>query len=275
MCLIVFSYQPSADYPFILVANRDEFYARASASMGFWQDQPGILAGRDLEKSGTWLGLHLDGRFAAVTNHRRVTANTTSAKLSRGQLVNAALLNPHAAEHFIDSVQATAQQYGGYNLLTGDCSGLFFSSNRSGNSDLLQKQKLVPGIYGLCNGSLDTPWPKLVAAKHQLSELISDSNISSDTLRLLLTDTEFADDPLLPDTGISKEWERSLSAQFIQLENYGTRAKTIILQDLTGSTKVIEIRYNRDGFVGESSFEIQLPVFASDHTADSEKCTID
>ena len=231
--------------------------------MGFWQDQPGILAGRDLEKSGTWLGLHLDGRFAAVTNHRRVTANTTSAKLSRGQLVNATLLSPLGAEHFIDSIQTTAQQYGGYNLLSGDSSGLFFSSNRSTDSDLLQKQKLQPGIYGLCNGSLDTPWPKLVAAKQQLCELISQGNISSETLALLLTDTELADDPLLPDTGISKEWERSLSAQFIQLENYGTRAKTILLQDAAGSTQVTEMRYNREGFIGKSSFNIQLPVFAS------------
>ena len=263
MCLIVFSYQQNRDYPFILVANRDEFYARDSSAMHFWQDKQGILAGRDLEQAGTWLGLHTDGRFAAVTNYRRVTGKTQPAKLSRGQLVNAALLSPLGAEHFIASIETTAQQYGGYNLLSADSSGLFFSSNRSPDSDVLHKQKLQPGIYGLCNGSLDTPWPKLVAAKQQLSELIIQGNISSETLALLLTDTELADDPLLPDTGITKEWERSLSAQFIQLENYGTRAKTIILQDASGSTQVIEIRYNRDGFIGESSFEILLPLFAS------------
>ncbi|EPJ48019.1 MAG: hypothetical protein OFPI_31140 [Osedax symbiont Rs2] len=263
MCLIVFSYQPSADYPFILVANRDEFYARASAPMQFWSDRPSMLAGKDLEQGGTWLGLHCDGRFVAVTNFRRITANRKPAKLSRGQLVNAALLSPLGAEHFIDSIQNTAQQYGGYNLLSGDSSGLFFSSNRSPDSDLQHKQKLQPGIYGLCNGSLDTPWPKLVAAKRQLSELISQSNVCSETLAKLLTDTELADDPLLPDTGISKEWERSLSAQFIQLENYGTRAKTILLQEASGSTHITEMRYNREGFTGESSFKVQLPVFGS------------
>jgi len=263
MCLIVFSYQPSSDYPFILVANRDEFYPRASAPMQFWQDQPKVLAGRDLEKQGTWLGLHTDGRFAAVTNFRKVTNNSKPAKLSRGQLVNSALSSNSGAQHFIDSIQPTASQYGAYNLLSADSNGIFYSSNQNPNNDQHHCQKLVPGIYGLCNGSLDTPWPKLVAAKQQLSELISEKRISSDNLRLLLTDRTPAAEHLLPDTGINKEWERSLSSQFIQLDNYGTRAKTVILQDASGSTQVIEMRYNRDGFSGESSFKIQLPVFAS------------
>src|SRR3954470_1237003 len=74
MCLIVFGWKAHPDYPLIVAANRDEFHGRPAAAAAFWHDKPAILAGRDLEAKGTWMGVARNGRFAAVTNYRGATA---------------------------------------------------------------------------------------------------------------------------------------------------------------------------------------------------------
>ncbi|MEH6446490.1 MAG: NRDE family protein [Oceanospirillaceae bacterium] len=263
MCLITFSYRQHDQYPFILVANRDEFFERPSEPMHYWPNHTEILAGQDLKLQGTWLGLHGSGRFSAVTNFRRVIKKPPKQPLSRGQLITDFLLSNTQAGPYLHSAQKTVSEYGLYNLLAADRSGLYFSSNQDPKHQDSYGRALTAGLYGLCNASLDTPWPKLLSAKQQLAQLLLDDDISMDSLHSLLNDPQPFSLELLPDTGIEKEFEQALSSQFINLEDYGTRAKTIILQDKHGKTLISETSYNQQGMQKKLDFEMQLPVFGS------------
>jgi uncharacterized protein with NRDE domain len=271
MCLITFSYKQHKQYPFILVANRDEFYQRKSAAMTFWSTDNSILAGQDLTQMGSWLGLHKSGRFSTVTNFRQKTAATMAEPLSRGHIVSESLASNLSMQNYLTQLAATKQQYGAYNLLCADNNGLYFSNNHSQNTGSVDRFfdtpsinndfiKLSAGLYGLCNATLDTPWPKLSSAKQDLEQLIINDDISIDTLKQLLNSPNTAQEHKLPNTGIEKSWEKALSAQFINLDSYGTRAKTIILQRHDGFTQICEARYNANGFIGESVFELQIPI---------------
>ncbi|MFT5707708.1 MAG: hypothetical protein ACI9ES_002008 [Oceanospirillaceae bacterium] len=264
MCLITFSYRQHDQYPFILVANRDEFFERPSKAMHYWPNHTDILAGQDLKLQGTWLGLHRSGRFSAVTNFRRVTNNAQQQPLSRGQLITDFLLSSTSAGPYLRGAQKSVSEYGLYNLLAADSSGLYFSSNQDPMHQDSYGRALTAGLYGLCNASLDTPWPKLLSAKQQLAQLLLKDDISMDSLQSLLNDPKPFDLELLPDTGIAKKFEQALSSQFINLESYGTRAKTIILQDKHGKTLISETSFNQQGRLKKRDFEMQLPVFGTD-----------
>ena len=259
MCLITISYRQNPHYPFILIANRDEFYHRASSAMQYWQDYPQILGGRDLEKMGSWLGLSDSGRLCALTNYRCGKNTSQKFQTSRGDLVKNALLSTEPYPEFMSRL-AGSQAYAGDYLIGADSNGLYYTDNHSPGKTY---QTLDGGIYGLCNASLNTSWPKLSCAKAQLAELSQSSDIEIDQLKDLMSDRTLAKDIDLPETGISIQWERALSAQFIQMDQYGTRAKTIILQDRSGKTQICEIRYDHQGYTGESNYELQLPVFGS------------
>ena len=271
MCLITCSYKQHKQYPFILVANRDEFYQRESAAMTFWSTDNSMLAGQDLTQMGSWLGLHKSGRFSAVTNFRQKTATTVAKPLSRGLLISESLTSDQNMYSYLTQLANTKHRYGAYNLLCADKSGLYFSHNHNQNLDCDQSTlnnkttndnfiKLSAGLYGLCNASLDTPWPKLTRAKRDLEQLINNDNITLDSLKQLLNSSHTAQEHELPNTGIDKSWEKALSAQFINLDSYGTRAKTVILQRQDGFTQICEARYDANGFIGESVFELQIPI---------------
>lgn len=268
MCLITFALNQHPHYPFILVANRDEFYPRPSQQMHYWPDMPEILAGRDEKLGGTWLGFHSNGKFCAVTNFRR-PSESTQPLLSRGQLVTDALVSQSSTQQHLAQLTASRHEYGLYNLLIADKTGIYFSDNqplssqRKNSKDQALTAKLKPDLYGLCNASLDTPWPKLEATKDQLRQIITDDLVSLDNLDKLLNDTRQAPLHSLPKTGISAQWEQALSSQFIALENYGTRAKTIVLQDSSGYTQIREISYNASGEFARKNFSLSLPVIAS------------
>ena len=262
MCLISFAIGQHPEFPFIMVANRDEFYQRPSQQIHQWDDHPSIIAGRDLKLKGTWLGFNKEGRFSSVTNYRRPTTNTHPL-LSRGKLVTDALLSPVPASEHLHTLQASTHLYGLYNLIVADDTGIYFQSNTSSTEQPVKTTKLDNGVYGLCNASLDTPWPKLTAAKYELQQAIKHADLSLDTLSTLLNQESRASDELLPDTGIAIDWERSLSSQFIQLPEYGTRAKTIILQDHKGVTQIREISYNAEGEFARADLTLTLNVFAS------------
>lgn len=258
MCLITFAINQHPDFPFIMVANRDEFYQRPSDPMHNWQDHPQILAGRDLKQGGTWLGFNRNGRFAAVTNYRRPTAN--SDLLSRGALVTDALLSAEPISNYLQTLHTRANSYGLYNLLAGDEQGLYFHSNSERG---LQPKRLTNGVYGLCNASLNTPWPKLMDAKAALAQIIKHQEINIDSLSQLLNQKQQAEDSQLPDTGIAIEWERALSSQFICIDGYGTRAKTIVLQAKSGLTQIREISYDENGRFAQQDFTEQLVALGS------------
>ena len=259
MCLITFAYHCHPDYPLIVLANRDEFYARPSDLLAYWEDEPSVLAGRDKQLSGTWLGLNKAGLFTAVTNYRDGT-NTASDRRSRGDLTRNFLCAKKTASCYIEELAPHQHQFGDYNLLLGDSTGLYYCSNRAPNS-----QKLSPGIYGLSNALLNTPWPKLEYVKAKLAEVLNNTELNTKTLpidTLLTIMSDRAEAPLeeRPDTGISAAWEKLLSSAFIQTENYGTRATTLILQKTNGDTQIIEQSFDANGPIERRNYSLNIPV---------------
>ncbi|WP_394139799.1 NRDE family protein [Cytobacillus oceanisediminis] len=224
MCLILFAYQMHPKYKLVVAANRDEFYERPTAPAHFWEDHPNILAGRDLSKMGTWMGVTKGGRFAALTNYRD-PKEITEGKRSRGELVADFLKGNDQPEEFMKKATANRQQYPGYNLLAGNADELYYYSNVED-----KMEKLGPGIYGVSNHVLNTEWPKVKRGKEGLAELAESSDESlTDQLFSLLQNADPAPNELLPKTGVSLEWERILSPMFIKSEGYGTRSSTVML----------------------------------------------
>ena len=251
MCLILFAYKIHPQCPLIVAANRDEFYRRPTAPIHYWEDYPTILAGRDLEKMGTWMGVTTSGRFAALTNYRN-PKEVTTGKQSRGELVADALKYDGDLKEYMQGLAKRQQQYPGYNLLAGDAKELYYYSNIG-----QELQKLEPGIYGVSNHLLNTEWPKVERGKEGLSQIITGARENLvEELMLLLQHADPALDESLPNTGVSLEWERLLSPLFIQSEHYGTRSSTVLLL----SVKEMEYveRVFSDGEVSERSYKVDL-----------------
>lgn len=234
MCLIVFAYNVHPSYRLILAANRDEFYERPSFSADFWKDHPQVLAGRDLKNGGTWLGVTSDGKFAAVTNYRDPAALKSNAP-SRGKLVSCYLAGRQNSDTYLKKIFSQVEKYNGFNLLLGDDHDLFVFSSRS------QKQKMKPGIYGLSNHLLDTPWPKVKRAKKMLKAALNKKGTAlEEELFSLLADRRVPPDNKLPSTGIGLEGERLLSPVFIESPVYGTRSSTILLIGKNRRVRLVE-----------------------------------
>jgi uncharacterized protein with NRDE domain len=253
MCLIVFSWQPDAQLPLVLAANRDEFYARPSAAAAFWDDAPGVLAGRDLEAGGTWLGINRSGRFAAVTNIRDPSAS--SAPRSRGELTADFLRGNETAAAYLARIATRSDQYLGFNLIVGDRRGLWYLHGGSG------PQPLSPGVYGLSNAALDVPWPKVELAKARLQQTLASRTQDAPThaaLRAVLADRTLAAEADLHRQGLIGEMAQQLSAQFIVTRSYGTRCTSTLVWHADGRTQFAEERYDETGRpMGEASFELE------------------
>ncbi|NLA40915.1 MAG: NRDE family protein [Smithella sp.] len=238
MCLILFAYNIHPSYRLILAANRDEFYDRPSAPADFWTSHPQVLAGKDLKEKGTWLGVTLEGKFAAITNYRDPASWKADAP-SRGKLVSRYLTGSAGPEKYLRNVVKKAGVYNGFNLLAGDGEDLFVFSNRG---DL---QKLSAGIYGLSNELLDTPWPKVQRGKKLLKKSLAQKGKElEETLFELLSDRLAPPDRNLPETGIGLEWERLLATMFIKSPVYGTRSSTLLLIGKNRRVTLIEKIYN-------------------------------
>ncbi len=240
MCLILFSYNQHPSYRLILAANRDEYYDRPAQSLSFWKNIPTVLAGRDLRSNGTWLGMTINGRIGAVTNYRDPTTQLLDAP-SRGVLVSNFLSGTEPAEVYLKRVDSIGHHYNGFNLLLGDCSGLWHYSNKGEGI-----QKLKPGLFGLSNRLLDTPWPKVERGKAKLSKVIKEKNeIRFEDLFVILADKSYPPDENLPQTGVGIEWERVLSPIFITSDVYGTRSSSVILVTRSGKVTFIERSFDR------------------------------
>jgi len=221
MCLVLVVWRMHPQYPCLVAANRDEFHARPTAGAGWWPDHPAILAGRDLQAGGTWLGLTRTGRFAALTNYRDPEQRRAAAP-SRGGLVTSLLESGASVAEGLAYLRGVGADYNGFNLIfsDGERLGVYESVPGSG-------RELGPGIYGLSNHLLDTPWPKVQKAKSRLEAALSDITDTTPLLALLRDDRP-APDAQLPQTGVSLEWERLLSSAFVRAADYGTRCSTII-----------------------------------------------
>lgn len=253
MCLILFAWKTHSQYPLVVASNRDEFYARPTTAIDYWEDYPNILAGRDLKAKGTWMGVTKQRRFAALTNYRDGLEETLSNAPSRGDLVGDYLKSDQSPEEYIRAVATKGRQYNGFNLIVGDGTGLWYYANR-GN---IEPKKLEAGIYGLSNALLDTSWFKLERGKFLFEEQLQSQNLHPRPFLDMLSDTERPPDEQLPQTNIPIEWERRLSSMFIQSENYGTRASTFVAIDQVGQTTVCERLYDKKGRASENiiSFE--------------------
>lgn len=243
MCLILFAHGAHADYPLVIAANRDEYYQRPTAKAAFWQDHPHILAGRDLECMGTWLGVTRSGRFAALTNFRDPSERKTDAP-TRGGLVSGFLTSDMEPRAYLEEVAKLAPRYNGFSLLTGDIDGVFYFCSREG-----VVQKVPPGVHGLSNHLLNTPWPKVVRGKQRLRAALAQEP-SAEALLDLLHEREAAGPGELPDTGIGTEMERVLSPALIVSPQYGTRASTAVLFGSDGGVSFNERTILRGGETG-------------------------
>ncbi len=221
MCLILIAWQVHTDYPCVMAANRDEFHSRPTASAQWWPGECGVLAGRDLQAGGTWLGVTRAGRFAALTNYRDPAAQVAAAP-SRGALVAGFLEQRTPLLAGLAQVAQRGANCNPFNLIASDGQGLGVYASTTGETRVLQ-----PGIYALSNHLLDTPWPKVQLAKSRLATALASLPDTSDLLELLRDDTP-ASDEQLPRTGASLEHERMLSSAFIRGENYGTRSSSIV-----------------------------------------------
>ena len=243
MCLIVIGWRVHPDYPLVVAANRDEFYRRPSMPLGRWPDAPDVIGGLDLEAGGTWLGIAETGRFAAVTNVRE--PGMAKGELSRGWLTRHFLTSDRTALDYARQIDGT--RYSGFNLLLADNDSLLYLSNRDA-----EPRPLAPGIYGVSNHRLDTPWPKLLKARQHFAAALGHLP-DPDACFELLADRAIEPDESLPATGVPLPWERLLSAVFVQSADYGTRASSVLLRGKDGSITMFEKNFNSDGQVIQSS----------------------
>lgn len=251
MCLILLAYRVHPAYELLVAANRDEFHDRPTAPLAFWDDHPNVLAGRDLQAGGTWMGITRAGRFAALTNYRDPQHVRPGAP-SRGQLVSAYLQGGEPASAYLENLLPRAAAYNGFNLLLGDETGLYYYSNYADGW-----RPLPPGIHGLSNHLLDTPWPKLARGRRVLRQALEPTaEPRPDALLAILTDRAPAPDAELPATGVPLEWERWLSPIFIDAPGYGTRSSTILMVGRDGRTRMIETTW---ADAGRREFELAWP----------------
>lgn len=250
MCLILLAWRVHPHYPLVLAANRDELHARPTAPAAWWGDAP-LLGGRDLAAGGTWLAVSREGRFAALTNYRdpgRLRADAPS----RGSLVPESLRAGLPVSERLAQLHASAGRYNGFNLLFSDGEQLAIYESVPDRGAVLG-----PGVYGLSNHLLDTPWPKVIASKAALAAALTHLPERS-ALLALLRDQSLAPDEQLPRTGLSLEWERLLSSAFVRASDYGTRSSTLVLLDHQGGLHFEEWSWDARGELdGHQEFHFQ------------------
>ena len=247
MCLILIAHKVHPNYPLVLAANRDEAYSRPTAPAAFWDEGSHIYGGRALEKGGTWLGITREGRIAAVTNFRDGYAAKNGTR-SRGELVSNFLRGSQQAAEYARRINRDAHAYNGFNLIAGDLDELYYVSNRGSHV-----AAIAPGIHGLSNHLLNTPWPKVERGRIILSDLLRhDTQELIDGLFAVLADRAIAPDDALPDTGVGVSRERTLSPAFIVSPAYGTRSSSVVLVDNHGQVIFVERSFGERGRPGKS-----------------------
>jgi uncharacterized protein with NRDE domain len=239
MCLVVVGWQKHADFPLIVAGNRDEFHARPTKKLHFWPDKPDIVGGRDLQAAGTWLALHVNGRFATVTNYRDAEP-PTAGRRSRGHLVTDYLESSDEPLTYLNSIDGEA--YAGFNLLVSDGETLAWASNRGDGPRVLP-----PGVYGLSNALLDSPWHKVTRSKAKLEQLIKENRVNESELLRLLNDRAKAPVDEVETDRLPFRTAHSISAAFIVLPDYGTRSSSVALCDKAGNWRLHERQYDPDG----------------------------
>lgn len=239
MCLLLIAWKTHPRYRLVLAGNRDEFHDRAATPLNWWTDDARILGGRDVKAGGTWLGVARSGRFGVVTNYRDLQAPVEGAP-SRGNLIPRFLTGATSPKEFLDDLRGAAMRYSGFNLLVGGSRALYYFSNRGPK----EPTALAPGIYGLSNHLLNTPWPKLTRTRGKFTKLLEEPEVIPENLFATLADREQAPADDLPSTGLPNDWERVVSSPFIVNERYGTRCSSVLLVERNGRTTLHERRFD-------------------------------
>jgi uncharacterized protein with NRDE domain len=242
MCLIALAWRAHPQRPLVVAANRDEWRERPAKPAHWWPDHPNLLAGRDLQAGGTWMGVTKEGRFAAVTNFRDPSDKRSTAR-SRGSLVADFLLSDETASAFLARLAPHAGEFNGFNLVLGDGEGLYYFGSREGEARAVE-----PGVHALSNHLLDEPWPKVRRASAAMNEALAAPDPAT-PLIAMLSDATRAQDGHLPDTGVGLDWERRLSPALITGRDYGTRASTLLVMGSDASVHFEERTRDDDGRV--------------------------
>jgi len=242
MCLILFAWHVHPDFPLIVAANRDEIHARPAAASAFWPDFPQVLAGRDLEQGGTWLGLTRTLRFAAVTNYRHGYTAPPKPR-SRGELTRNYLTGTEQPLTYLRSVEQQGHLYNGFSLLAGNIHELHFLSNRAAGVRTVE-----PGVHGLSNHLLDEPWPKVIQGRAVLETLLhaQETELTGRLFEMLSDRSAYQESLAAVQPGGATE-RRHLAPIFISAESYGTRASTVILVPRDGGIVFSERCYGPHG----------------------------
>ncbi|MGB6605491.1 MAG: NRDE family protein [Steroidobacteraceae bacterium] len=255
MCLLVLAWQAHPRYRLVVAANRDEYHERPAAPLAKWPEAP-LIAGRDLRAQGTWLGLDRGRRFAVVTNFRELQRPRAAAP-SRGGLIPQYLTGTAGPAEFLKRLEPQAGGYAGFNLLLADGTTLAYGSNRATPF----ARALPPGVYGLSNELLDTPWPKLQRVRAGFEEWLGTSRAGAAQLFALLSDRRQAGNDAGGTGGLPREWQQVLSAPFVLHPVYGTRCSTVVLLEPDGAVYLAERRFDA---AGEPSSETEFHLNASD-----------
>ena len=264
MCLIAFAFQTQPDVPLIVIANRDEFYSRPTMPMQWWPSKD-ILAGKDLQAGGTWLGLSRNGRFAAVTNLRSATLKNNA--VSRGSLVTDFLFSYKSAKKWIKTIISSAKNYMGFNLLLYDGNELLLVNSENGIAKLMR-----PGVYAFSNADPDTTWPKVKHARESLTEYLAsseDSKVQLEELSILLSSRKTFDDQHGSEPGFLPEQEKLLSSPFIVSDEYGTRSCTAVIAS-GEKISVMENCYQRGVLAQTTKFSYTLSETCGNLRSNSE-----
>jgi uncharacterized protein with NRDE domain len=254
MCLILFAWQTHPRYPLVVAANRDEFHERATAAADYWKESPNLLAGRDLQAGGTWLGITRQGRFAAITNYREPQNNEPLPKKSRGHLIRDYLLDAQTPNAFAGLLQEQGDEFSGFNALLGSPETLVYVSNR--RETVLE---IEAGSHGLSNHLLDTDWPKVHLGRIRLNALLEEDKVEPEALFELLADRNIVPGSEPPGFELKLAPELITRMTFIVSPEYGTRSSTVLLMDHDGLVTFAERQFDAAGLsTGTRSHEFRI-----------------
>ncbi len=254
MCLILFAWRSHPRYPLVVAANRDEFHNRPTAAASYWKESPQLLAGRDLQAGGTWLGITRQGRFAAITNYREPQGEEPLLEQSRGHLVRDFLLDKAIPADYASKLRQQGGKYRGFNVLLGDLSTLVYVSNRNEETVVVNA-----GSHGLSNHLLDTDWPKVHAGRAHLDTLLEDESVDPEALLELLAARDVVSGSEPPGFELQLAPELITRMMFIVSPDYGTRSSTVLLADRDGSVTFVERQFDATGMAsGTRSHKFQI-----------------
>ena len=243
MCVAALAWNAHRDWQLVAIGNRDEYHERPAAPLALWQN--GVIAGRDLQSGGTWLGVTGE-RFALVTN-RRGFGLPDPTKASRGALVTDSL---SGNGQFADPATAPLDAFNPFNLILADSNSATFLSNRPKEI----RTALTHGIYGLSNGALDEPWPKTLQLKAALTDWLVSKDTGIEPLFAALRNEQIEPIGVAPDQPSDVTDEAAQTPVFIRRAVYGTRCSTVVTIDRAGQGRIVERGFDEDGAVtGETT----------------------